>query len=119
MKMKLQGNILLIKEANNTQFTAIKSWNKMTWDKESQTLQGVADLEILDRLASLVRLPPAVESGRNRLRTVQDAVDKQRAAQKPEPLYRFPVKMPLYAHQVRGANMALLTFGWVQPEATP
>lgn len=119
MKMALQGNTLLIKEADNVQFTVIKSWNKMKWDKKSQTLRGVADLEILDRLSSLVRLPPAIECRRNHLRTVQDAVDKQRVAQKPEPLYRFPVKMPLYAHQVRGANMALLTFGWVQPEAAP
>ena len=29
----------------------------------------------------------------------------------------FPtVKMPLYQHQVRGANMALLTFGLISPE---
>ena len=115
MKMALQGNALLIIEADNVQFTVIKSWNKMTWDKKSQILRGVADLELLDRLSGLVRLPPAIESRRNRLRTIQDAVDKQRVAQKPVPLYKFPVKMPLYAHQVRGANMALLTFGWVQP----
>ena len=34
----------------------------------------------------------------------------------PEPLYKFPVKMNLYRHQTRGANMALLTFGLIEPE---
>lgn len=116
MKMALQGNTLLIKEADNVQFTVIKSWNKMKWDKKAQILRGVADLELLDRLTRLVRLPPPVECRRSHLRAVQDAVDRQRVAQKPEPLYKYPVKLPLYAHQIRASNMALLTFGWVQPE---
>ena len=115
MKMKLQGNILLIKEANNTQFTAIKSWNKMKWDKKTQTLRGAADLELLDKLSSIVRLPPAAENRRQRLRAVQDAVDRERINPEPVPFFKYPVKMPLYAHQVRGANMAMLTFGWAQP----
>ena len=29
MKMALKDNVLLIKEADNVQFTIIKSWNKM------------------------------------------------------------------------------------------
>ena len=35
----------------------------------------------------------------------------------PVPFYKYPVKLPLYAHQTRGANMALLTFGWIGPAA--
>ena len=31
MKMVLQGNTLRIKDADNVQFTVIKSWNKMRW----------------------------------------------------------------------------------------
>ena len=88
----------------------------MRWVKKLQELQGTADLELLDRLAGLVRLPPDVDRRRQELRTVQDAVDRQRVADHPAPLYDFPVKMPLYEHQVRGANMALITFGWVPPE---
>ena len=116
MKMALQGNTLLIKDADNVQFTVIKSWNKMKWDKKTQTLRGTADLELLDRLSSIVRLPPAIEDRRSRLQAVQTAVDRERINQAPKPFYQYPVKMPLYAHQTRGANMALLTFGWVQPE---
>jgi len=117
MKMALQGGTLLIKDADNVQFTVIKSWNKMKWDKKSQVLRGTADLELLDKLSSIVRLPPAIEDRRTRLHAVQDAVDRERINPEPQPFYKYPVKLPLYAHQTRGANMALLTFGWVGTEA--
>jgi len=115
VKMALQGTTLRIKDADNVQFTVIKSWNKMRWVKKLQELQGTADLELLDRLAGLVRLPPDVDRRRQELKAVQDAVDRQRVADHPDPLFKYPVKMPLYAHQTRGANMALITFGWVPP----
>ena len=115
MKMALQGNLLKIIEADNVQFTIIKSWNKMKWNKRLQQLEGTADLELLDKLASIVRLPPAIEARRQDMRRVQDAVDRERVNPEPVPLYDYPVKMPLYRHQIRGANMALLTFGLVEP----
>ena len=117
MKMALQGTVLLIKEADNTQFPIIKSWGKMKWDKQTQTLRGTADLELLDKLAGTVRLPPAVEARRTELREVVDAVDRERMNPDPVPLAHYPVKLPLYKHQIRGANMALLTFGFVPPDA--
>lgn len=116
MKMALQGTTLRIKDADNVQFAVIKSWNKTRWVKKLQELQGTADLELLDRLAGLVRLPPDIERRRQELKAVQDAVDRQRVADHPIPLFKFPVKKTLYAHQVRGANMALITFGWIPPE---
>ena len=115
MKMAVDGGTLIIKDADNVQFTVIKSWNKMKWDKKTQTLRGAADLELLDKLSSIVLLPPAAENRRQRLRAVQDAVDRERINPEPVPFFKYPVKMPLYAHQVRGANMAMLTFGWAQP----
>ena len=119
MKMALQGTTLRIKDADNVQFTVIKSWNKMKWDKKSQSLYGTADIELLDKLASIVRLPPAIEDRRSRLHALQDAVDAERVNQEPIPFFKYPVKLPLYAHQMRGANMALLTFGWVQSGTAP
>ena len=68
MKMAVDGGTLIIKDADNVQFTVIKSWNKMKWDKKTQTLRGAADLELLDKLSSIVRLPPAAENRRQRLR---------------------------------------------------
>lgn len=116
MKMALQGNTLRIKDADNVQFTVIKSWSKMRWVKKLQELQGTADLELLDRLAGLVRLPPDIDRRRQELKAVQDAVDRERVNPTPTPFYKYPVKLPLYAHQVRAADMCLLTFGWITPE---
>ena len=116
MKIALQGTAMLIKDVDNVQFQIIKSWNKMRWDRGTRTLYGTADLELLDKLSSIVKLPPAIEAYRRQLHAVQDAVDRERTDEHPDPFYKYPVKMPLYAHQVRGANMALLTFGWATPE---
>ena len=112
MKIALRGNNLLIKDADSVQFQIIKSWDKMKWSKATQTLSGTADLELLDKLATIVHLPPAIEIRRTRLRETAEAVDRERMNQHPEPFYDYPVKLPLYAHQIRAANMALITFGW-------
>lgn len=119
MKIALQGNTLIIVDADNVQFSTIKSWGKMKWDIRTQRLIGAANLDLLDKLASIVRLPPAPEQRRQALHAVQDAVDRERISENPVPLANYPVKMPLYAHQTRGANMALLTFGWVAPDTAP
>lgn len=115
MKMALQGNTLKIIEADNVQFTVIKSWNKMKWNKKLKQLEGIADLELLDKLSGIVRLPPAIEAHRAELHRVQDAVDRERMNPDPEPLVKPPIKLSMYKHQVRGFNMCLLTFGLVEP----
>lgn len=51
------GNTLVIVDVDNVQFSIIKSWNKMRWDKKSMALIGTADLELLNKLADIVRLP--------------------------------------------------------------
>ena len=115
MKLAIRDGALLIAEADTTQTATIKSWGKTRWDKKNHYLTGPADLELLDRMATLVRLPPGVEAYRNRLKEIQAAVDRERMDEHPAPLLPFPVTLPLYAHQIRAANMALLTFGWVEP----
>ena len=47
--------------------------------------------------------------------SLQNAIDSERMAEKPVPLVKYPVKLNLFAHQIRGANMALLTFGFTDP----
>lgn len=115
MKMALQGDTLKIIDTDSVQFTVIKSWGKMKYSKKDQMLIGSADMELLDKLTSMVKLPPKVEARRLELHRVQDAVDQERTNPTPHPFVQYPVKLSLFAHQVRGANMALLTFGWIEP----
>lgn len=115
MKMALKDGQILIKEADNNQFLIIKSWNKMKWSKAEQMLYGPADIELLNKLAGLVRLPGPIEARRQHLNRVAEAVDQERVKEEPVPLYKYPVKLPLYRHQIRGANMALMVFGLIEP----
>ena len=115
MKMAMKDGQILIKDADNMQFTIIKSWNKMKWSKAEQMLYAPVDGELLNKLAGLVRLPETIEAERQRLNGIADAVDRERMKAEPVPLYKYPVKYPLFKHQTRGANMALITFGLVAP----
>lgn len=115
MKMAMRDGQILIKDADNMQFSILKSWNKMRWSKAEQMLYGPADGELLNRLAGLVRLPANIEAERQRLNSIAEAVDRERMKEDPVPLYKYPVKMSLFKHQIRGANMCLMTFGLVDP----
>lgn len=115
MKMAMKDGRLLIKEADNTQFLIIKSWNKMRWNKAEAMLEAPIEPELLNKLAELVILPPTIESERIRLNSIIAAVDSERMKENPTPLYKYPVKLPLFKHQVRGANMCLMTLGLIQP----
>lgn len=116
MKMAMKDGMLRIIEADVTQAAIIKSWGKMKYSRVNQMYEGQVSAELLNRLATLVRLPASIEKIRQQMNTVQEAVDHERVRADPKPLYKYPVTKSLYQHQVRAANMALLTFGLVPPE---
>lgn len=98
MQMKLDGTTLILIQMTNSQFTIIKSWNKMRWNAKLKQLEGTADLELLDKLAGISGLTSSVAARRRELRQVLDAVDRERVNPHPRPFYKYPVKLPLYAH---------------------
>lgn len=116
MKIAVKDGKILIKEADPTQMAIMKSWNKLKWNKSLQMMIGECDLEILQRLSTIVRLPGSIDAIRKKMEDVQEAVNTERIRKEPKPLAYYPVKKSLYAHQVRAANMALLTFGMIDPE---
>lgn len=115
MKMTLKDGQILIKEADNVQFQIIKSWGKMKWSRTTQTLSGVADIELLNKLAGLVNLPVSIEAERKRLNRIMAAVDKERVNENPVPMIEPPIKVSPFKHQIRGYNMALMVLGFVEP----
>ena len=70
MQMKLDGTTLILIQMTNSQFTIIKSWNKMRWNAKLKQLEGTADLELLDKLAGISGLTPSVAAHRRDLRQV-------------------------------------------------
>lgn len=115
MKMALKDGQILIKEADNVQFQIIKSWGKMKWSRATQILSGVADIELLNKLAGLVNLPERIEAERERLNRIMEAVDKERVNENPVPMIDPPIKVSPFKHQIRGYNMALMVLGLVEP----
>lgn len=115
VKMALKDGQILIKEADNVQFQIIKSWGKMKWSRVSQTLSGVVDIELLNKLAGLVNLPERIEAERQKLNRVMAAVDKERVNENPVPIIKPPIKVSPFKHQIRGYNMALMVLGLVEP----
>lgn len=128
MKIAMIGYMLSISNVDKVQFAIISSWNLMKWDKQKQRLTGTATLELLEKLSELTGLPtggginpktgkpyPNIAEYYQQLRRVREAVDTERLEENPIPIYDPPVKSNLYKHQIRGYNMALLTFGWAEP----
>lgn len=115
MRMAMRNGHILIKEADATQFAIIKSWGKMKWSRAEQLLSGPIDHELLERLSKLIRLPAEVEAERLRLNKLLKAIDIERMKETPEPIYKYPVKMNLYSHQTRAANMAMMIFELAEP----
>lgn len=117
MQMAIKDGQLLIKDTDSIQYNIIKGWNKMKWSKQKQMLIGPLDYDLLEKLSRICKLPPSVEKVYKQMAAVMKAVDDERLKEKPTPMVKYPVKLPLFAHQCRGANMALLTFGIIQPES--
>jgi SNF2 family DNA or RNA helicase len=111
MKMKkTDDNMLIIKDITSEQFAVIKSWNKMVWKKATKTLEAPCEIELLDKLLTLVKLPPRISAYRDELMKVQTAVDDMRIKENVTPIIQPQVKANLFQHQVRGYNMALINF---------
>ena len=97
-------------------YSLLTSTGKLKWDKKTQSLRGTADLELLDTLSSIMRLPLELEAERRKMREVRQAIDRERIEAEPTPLVHYPVKARLLKHQIRGANMALLAFGAIRAD---
>ena len=117
MKMAIKDGQVILVDVGTDNYMTIKGWGLMRWDKRQQALYGPATADLLNHLADLLRgrLPAPAEALRQQLNNIEGAVDAQRMDPEPKPLYKFPVKLPLYRHQIRGANMALMVFGLVDP----
>lgn len=115
MEIAMKDGQILMRNLDTVQYNVLRNSGKCVWDKKKQMLIGDVSLELLDTLNYLVRLPERIHAEYIRLKRLQEAIDKERLNENPVPLVKYPVKLPLFAHQVRGANMALLAFGVVNP----
>ena len=119
MKIKIEDGYIYIIEANEDQARQLKSWKDLVkWERKSAMWKAPVCLEFLNHFSRICRMPDILKEEKARLERVQQAVDAERIrpADEIRPYYPYPVTKSLYSHQVRAANMALMTFGIVPPE---
>ena len=85
LEMEIKEGQILIKEADNIQYTIIKSWGKMNWSRAERMFYGPAETGLLNKLAGIARLPAPIEAERRRLNEIARAVDAERMNHDPEP----------------------------------
>lgn len=108
MKMAMKDGQVFLKDISAYDNAIIKSWGLTKYNRTERWIEGPATIELLNKLAGLCKLPEYIEQERQRLNGIQEAVDKERMNEKPVPLYDYPVKATLFAHQVRACNMFFL-----------
>lgn len=114
MRIALSGGDVVVRQPSSDQYETIKSWNLMRWARSEQALRGKVSIDLLDKLSTLGKLPQDAEALRKKLCKVRDAVNRERNAESPVPIFNCEelVHTPLFRHQIRAVNMALLTFGY-------
>lgn len=85
MKMAMKDGKIMLIEVDNTQMAIIKSWNSMKYDRRKNMMIGDCSKELLDKLSKIVRLPPAIESYRQRFYLKWDAARPELRSPSQEP----------------------------------
>lgn len=109
MKLALSDGMVYIRNTKE-EYPIIKGLPNAKFDKKLKAWVVPATADMLDRLHRFVKLPSVLECERLRLRKKQRLVDAERMKEKSEPLVKYPVKVKLYQHQIKAANMAMYTF---------
>ena len=116
MKIAIKEGQVLLADVKPEVYEKIKERGVMKYDKRQQLLYGDATIDLLTFLATLFPLPGPAEDLKNDMIARQQAINDLRMDADPQPLIDYPVKRALYRHQVRGANMALIALGLVEPQ---
>jgi hypothetical protein len=116
MQQKMENGLIFVR-GSKEEDAIIKTWRMMTKDKEKGIWYAPVTKPLLENLSRNGGLIPPAKEALRKMREVQDAVDAERLKpdDKVEPMTTYPVKAKLYKHQIRAANMALMTFGIIEP----
>ena len=117
MMQKIDSGLIYV-IPDEKDISAIRGWHLMKEDKKKGFWVGDISRTLLEKIRDLGGLIPAARKELDHLTRIQRAVDAERI--KPDedvkPMYKYPVKVELYKHQARAANMACYIFGIFEPE---
>lgn len=109
MKLALSRGLIYIQNTKE-EYPIIKGLPNARFDKKLKAWVVPATADMLERLHRFVKLPKSLESERVRLKRKQALIDTERLKEKSDPLVKYPVKVKLFQHQIKAANMAMYEF---------
>lgn len=112
MKIATTADRLYLRPDGDGEKEIIKGLPGVRYDRKSTAWVGMPTLELLERLERLIRLPSDAQDMLYHLRARRAVMDAERVRDRPVAMYAYPVKVELFAHQIKAANMAMLAFGW-------
>ena len=117
MQQKIDDGMIFVR-ASKEEEAVIKTWRLMKKDKEKGYWYGSISRPLLENLKRNGGLIPPAKKILDEMLTVQAAVNTERIKpdSKIKARYKYPVKVKLFTHQTRAANMALMVFGIVDPK---
>lgn len=115
MKIAKINNELVCAETG-TYYEDLRRTGRFRYHRPDKTMRAPWGLISLNALSDIIKLPPKMEEERIRLFRIDIAIHHEKDRKEAKPLYNYPVKASLMEHQIKGANMALLQFGVLQPE---
>ena len=115
MKVAKIGNELVCAEVGHY-YETLRGTGRFKYHRPDRTMRAPWGLISLNILNEIITLPPMMADERIRLMRIDLAIRREKERKEAKPLCHYPVKASLMDHQIRGANMALLQFGVIQPE---
>ena len=115
---KVENGLLLIKPRNHDEIILIKSWRMFKEDRVKGVWFAELSKTMLEKVKKEVGLIPPAQTELDKFVEIQEAVDYVRVLpnDKIPNIVHFPIHGIPFAHQKRGALMALLTFGVISPD---
>lgn len=108
MRIAIQNDVIIVAEPNE-KYQVLKSLG-FRYQKSDRTLRNDLTLQNLERLGKIISLPPSFVEVKNRLMQNQLIIDEMRKEPEPTPMFNYPVNVELFKHQIRAANMAMISF---------
>ncbi|MDO4564817.1 MAG: hypothetical protein Q4C04_04315 [Clostridia bacterium] len=113
MKISESKGKIVITCLSNDEYQIVSAWGLTIWDRARKAIIGPVSEDLLARLNRICTLPLDIAAMLSELRRRRQLIDSLRAEPEPKPLTDFPVKATLYEHQIRGANLALVSLGLI------
>ena len=100
-----------LKDVSEKQLSRVRGAG-FSWNKQSKLWEGCPSVFMLEALSQMIRLPASLLALKTELDASQQAINAERVLDKTQVKQRIsvPVNAQLFAHQIKGLNMALERF---------